>query len=173
MGVTDEAMRANYAQLHRDAATFQGYQTPRYADIIGDLVRITESKDLLDYGCGKGMQYEFKRIHEGWGVPMPYMYDPYYGPHSKKPECSFDGVICTDVMEHVPTRDVRDVLRDIGDYAEKFIFLSISTKKAKKFLPDGQNAHVTVKPSEWWDRILDDMFQDRPDLHVVAVYEGE
>ncbi|HKZ43150.1 MAG TPA: hypothetical protein VJ044_19485, partial [Candidatus Hodarchaeales archaeon] len=55
-----------------------------------------------------------------------------------------------DVLEHVPEEEIDEVLKEIFEYAQKFVFLSISTKLADKKFPDGENVHVCVKPPDWW-----------------------
>jgi hypothetical protein len=41
-------------------------------------------------------------MKEYWGVESIRCYDPGYPPFSTLPEGRFDGVICTDVLEHCP-----------------------------------------------------------------------
>jgi len=45
-------------------------------------------------------------------------------------------------------------LKDVFSYADKFIFISICTRpaKKKKNLSDGRNCHLTVKPEDWWQK---------------------
>lgn len=138
-----------YQLLHAQKK-FLGFQTPKYVDEIKQLIDLTNAKTLLDYGCGQGRQYTERRIHKEWGNILPRLYDPYYEPFSGVPGGQFDGVICTDVAEHIPEDDVDDFLKELNAYAKKFIFMSIDTKPAKKELPDGRNAHLTVREPEWW-----------------------
>ena len=39
--------------------------------------------------------------------------------------------------------------------ADKFAFFAISTRPAKKTLPDGRNAHLTVQSPDWWYGMFD------------------
>lgn len=139
-------------RLMHESGHFPGYSIRQYVDDIDALVRKTGAKTILDYGCGKGRQYADLKLHEFWKV-APTLYDPAVFP--EKPEGTFHGVVCTDVLEHVPEEDLEEVLREIFAYAERFAFLSICTRKAKKTLPDGRNAHLTVKPEEWWLSLIE------------------
>ena len=145
-----------YKILH-EKGKFQGYSLLPHIRPIYKLIKKHTAQSLLDYGCGKGEQYNIKGAHErifsNWGI-MPTLYDPGYTPFSKKPERIFDGVICTDVMEHIPEEDVDKVFDDIISYANKFVYLCISTGLAKKYLPDGRNCHVTIKNENWWRKKL-------------------
>lgn len=141
-----------YQQLHAESHKhFRGYTTKLIAEEVARLVKETEAQTLLDYGCGKGFQYSERRYHERWGGIMPTLYDPGVPEHSVKPKQKFDGVLCCDVMEHIPEEDVQDVLNDIFRYAEKFVALQIFIGPSKKLLPDGRNAHLTQQSPVWWN----------------------
>ena len=34
--------------------------------------------------------------------------------------------------------------------AKRFVYMNVASYPAKKILPNGWNAHVTIKPPEWW-----------------------
>ena len=118
---------------------------------IEKIIKETESKTLLDFGCGKGNQYFIEEEHKSWGI-MPTLHDPGIEEFSTLPDKLFDGVISTDVMEHIPETNVQDVLREIFKRAKKFVFLAISTRPAITILPNGENAHCTVRPIDWWHK---------------------
>lgn len=152
--------------------TFPGKSLPPQAHHIGRLIRETGAADLLDYGCGKGQQYRYwpYRDAEGnaypnvqayWGVAVR-CYDPAYAPHGALPEGRFDGVICTDVLEHVPEEDVPWVVDELFAYARRFVFANVACFPAGKRLPNGQNAHCTVKPVKWWRREFERAAARRP-----------
>lgn len=142
-----------YRYLH-DQGRFPGYSIRRQIPDIARLVKETESTSLLDYGCGKALCW----LEEG-GIQKvgltPTFYDPGVRKYSKKPEGQFDGVVCTDVLEHV--EDPEAVIAELIGYARKFLFLAISVKESgpRKKLPDGRPFHICVHPPEWWrERIV-------------------
>ena len=65
-----------------------------------------------------------------------------------------DGVICIDVVEHIPSEDVIDFIEDIFKLAKKFVFIVIACYSAKKKLPDGRNAHLSIKNPKEWEEII-------------------
>ena len=138
-----------YRSLHNDGK-FKGLSILKHVYEISDLVRETNSLTLLDYGCGRGNQYTDADCHKYWGGILPTLYDPAVPGHSQRPVGRFDGVICTDVAEHIPEEEIEDFLKDVFNYAGKFVFITICTREARKTLPDGRNAHLTVRPREWW-----------------------
>lgn len=75
-----------------------------------------------------------------------------------------DAVVCTDVMEHIPTARVPEVLANLRAAATRCVFLGIA------LFPDafgpkvlGTPLHLTVQPVEWWREQV-----DRAGLEVLA-----
>jgi hypothetical protein len=67
-----------------------------------------------------------------------------------RPDSRFDGVISTDVLEHIPEEDIDWVLAECFGFARRFLYMNIASYLAVKILPNGWNAHVTVRPPGWW-----------------------
>lgn len=159
-----------YAAMHAESADrFAGLSVLPHVDRIHSLIRQTKSRTLLDYGSGKGAQYTTHRVHELWAI-MPTLYDIGIQAYSKKPYGEFDGVICTDVLEHIDEPDLDGLVDEIFGYARKFVFLAITCRPAKKLLPDGRNAHLTVEPPDWWRAKLMPHRHRFPDLLVVGSF---
>ncbi len=163
----------------RPEDTFPGRSLPKQAPSIKRLVKATAAATILDYGCGKGQQYwprrmtdpaegiEYPDIRSYWGVQNIHCYDPGYQPFMELPTGKFDGVICTDVLEHCPEDDIPWILDELFGYATKFVFANAATFPAEKRLPSGGNAHCTVKPARWWEEQVGRAARKRPSL----VYE--
>jgi len=160
---------ALYRRLHEEGipelgkapeATFPGESLRPHLGHIKRLIERTGARTLLDYGAGKGLQYQPMPLDRGgriwpdvqsyWGVEQIYCYDPAYEPLSHLPAWTFDGVICTDVLEHCPEEDVDWILAEIFAYARRFVYANIASYPAQKTLPNGENAHCTIRPAEWW-----------------------
>jgi 2-polyprenyl-3-methyl-5-hydroxy-6-metoxy-1,4-benzoquinol methylase len=152
----DEKLNAWYREAHDTGTNFRGLSVMHHdRDIRRLIVRAcgpkSEALRVLDYGCGAGMQYEAphnlqRKLH----IPKPTLYDPGNAMYAEKPAGTFDGVICSDVLEHVPEALVGNVLAEVFDYAERFVWMSVCCRAAKKVFPDGTNMHVTVKGEQWW-----------------------
>jgi hypothetical protein len=140
-----------YSALHRKGEdTFSGMSLMPHVKEIGKLIEKTSSTKLLDFGCGKAKQYIVHRAHEKWGVPRPTLYDVGVKPFSKLPKGTFHGVICTDVLEHIAEEDLDEVIERLVSYTERFLFISVATRLAKKTFADGSNVHKTVRMDRWW-----------------------
>ena len=125
------------------------------------------AKTLLDYGCGGGKQYTEECYHVLWNI-MPTLYDPAVKEFSRRPRGQFDGVIATDILEHVPIDELDAVVADLVAYSRLWCFISVCCRRAKgnKRLPDGRNVHVTIRPREWWRDKLGAAFEGRAQLHL-------
>ena len=146
--------------------TFPGQSLPKEAGHIKRLIKLTAARTLLDYGSGKGRQYwplrikdeeegvEYPDIRSFWGAPSIRCYDPAYTPFTELPSGTFDGVICTDVLEHCPEEDIPWILDELFAFADKFVYANVACFPARKRLPSGGNAHCTIKPVRWWEEQL-------------------
>lgn len=186
-------LNALYQQMHKEGTedlppdhVFPGKSLPPQAASIKQMILKFGANSILDYGCGKGYQYEpmnvnndqtgekWDSIQAFWGVESITCYDPAYEPHMTLPEGQFDGVICTDVLEHCPEDDIHWIIGELFTYAKTFIFANIACYPAKKTLPNGENAHCTIQPPEWWMQIINHYAMQYPDIafqFVVAFYE--
>lgn len=159
-----------YKEYHKDPNKYPGLTTTNYSPQIKKFIQENGPvTSCLDYGCGKGYQYMGKKLHEGWGIEMPTLYDPAVPNHNKRPDRTFDMVLSTDVMEHIAEEDVPTVLADIMSLSERLVFLSISCRPALINLPNGENAHCTVKPWTWWQKQVEKVA--KPGQIVLAICE--
>lgn len=64
-------------------------------------------------------------------------------------------VISFDVLEHILVNDVPVVLRDMFSQTEKLLVLNVAGYPAAAQLPNGENAHATVREPMWWKGLVD------------------
>jgi len=135
-------------ELHRRMPSYGGT-----TGNVDNLVKIAEAmgtRDILDYGCGKGRLAQL--------MPWPIKeYDPAIPEKSSRPDPA-DIVICRDVLEHVEPECLEDVLADLARCVKRLGLFSISTRPSTKFLADGRNAHLIQKPWNWWKDKLQKYF---------------
>lgn len=129
------------AQFHRERPDY-GISGERYSEHIRQLANKMQTRDILDYGCGKATLQK--------SLPFPiHNYDPFVTEYAAAPEPA-DIVVCTDVMEHIELEFINSTLRDIAALTKQVAFFQIATRLASKVLPDGRNAHLVVQPINWW-----------------------
>jgi hypothetical protein len=159
---------------------YMGISTIPWIVAIKDLVDLTNSNTLLDYGSGKGIQYktvlpedenhtEYQNLRDYWKVSEIHCYDPAYPPHQNLPNRQFDGVISTDVLEHCHQEDMKWIIDEIFSSAKRFVFANVACYKASKSLPNGKNAHCTIRPSVWWDVVLKSIAQNYPEVKYCVL----
>jgi hypothetical protein len=100
-------------------------------------------RSVLDYGCGRAT---LAKALPGIKVNE---YDPGILGKDLLPKPA-DVVVCTDVLEHIEPERLDSVLRHIFLLAGRAAYFVIATQAARESLPDGRNAHLIVKPAEWW-----------------------
>jgi len=174
-------LEGNPAQKVSAGDSFPGKSLFRQLPRIRNLVRASGATSLLDYGCGKGLQYQASRIFIGdeaieesvqdyLDVDYIYRYDGAYPPFTKLPEDRFDGVICTDVLEHCPEQDLPWIVAELFSYARKFVFASVAGYPAEKLLPNGENAHCTQLDSRWWKSLFSEAAARHPQIEWEVWY---
>jgi hypothetical protein len=158
-----------YRKMHAGRVYRGGSTLRKHVADIAKLVAEIPTETILDYGCGKGMQYIEDGLHEAWGI-MPTLFDPGVPEIDELPDGTFDGVICTGVLEHVPRREIDDAISNLVRYAGKWAFISIGCSPSNKRLPNGRDVHVTLKPEEWWLDKLHAAFGDRVRLETSFIW---
>jgi len=172
-----------YRMLHADGEvsrglsaeeTYAGVSLLRHCAEIRELIGKTGASSLLDYGCGKGIAYELSPIDipghgrvesllDYWDVDV-HCYDPCHVPYSRLPEGRFCGVVSTDVLEHCPEDDLGWIVGELFAFADRFVFASIACYPALAHLPNGENAHLTIREPRWWEELFASAARTRPNV---------
>jgi hypothetical protein len=111
---------------------------------------------VLDFGCGKALL--IKILCELYPKTEFYGYDPAIPGRSVLSVREADFVICTDVLEHIPEAEIEGIVTALADLSDKVFFVLHHAPSVKR-LPNGQNAHCTVKPAFWYWRLLEKYFE--------------
>ena len=135
-----------------------GRSAAKWAHQVTQMAKRYRTSEVLDYGCGKGTLARAMKaeIQE---------YDPGIPEKSILPVPS-DIVVCVDVMEHVEEEFVPDVIAHLHSLTKKALLIHVSTRLARKKLPDGSNAHLTVKPMRWWANQFGNYFKWGIETHM-------
>jgi hypothetical protein len=100
-------------------------------------------------------------------------YDPGYQPLLGPDRAAYDGVICTDVLEHITEEDIPWVLDKLFSHARLFVYAVAACYPARKQLPDGQNAHCTLQEPDWWREQMEAAARRVPRREVAALRTRE
>lgn len=158
-------IRKGVETTHSEYPAFDGGGSRSLIDKILLEADRRKSFTILDWGCGTAVQWHTQCLAGktkslmnilGEKVQGFFRYDPAYDVYSKKPACTYDFVVCSDVLEHIPEDELEEFFFEINSYVRKngVIFYSISTTPSNNAFEDGTNMHVNLKSPEEWVAIL-------------------
>lgn len=155
---------AEGARHHASSKTYSGSLMRPHVPFLENLIRRRLCRSAIDYGCGKGVQYEWRdpktgnrTIEERFGFAV-FKYDPCYPPFAEEPPPSvtFDLVICTHTLALIPEQDLDWVIHRLHRLAGRrgavFIAEKIGERK-KGEVADPGNRAIGWSAQDWLDRI--------------------
>ena len=154
MALTNEKWIASYQDYGRERDSHSTSLNKTDIDLIKGLVVGSRSKTILDFGSGHGNQYKNMRLNDRFCISIDnvYCYDIGIPEYAVIPDGQFDGVISTDVLEHIPEEFLDENIKTIFEKATKFVYIAVHCGKSIKTLSDGSNAHCTIHPPRWWSK---------------------
>jgi hypothetical protein len=172
-----------YADMARDGyvredqkkveVAFADFELRAYREYIRSILVQHAIGSVLDYGCG-GSDWQARGFDEAtnqsaaeyFGLQNAYRYEPARNLDERR---RVDCVISFDVLEHIFIADVPSVLRDIFAWAVRLVVLNIACYPAAARLPNGENAHVTVRDPAWWKGMVDAIAVEFPDTAICLI----
>jgi hypothetical protein len=144
---------------HAASKTYSGSLLRPHKPFIGGMIRRLGVRSALDYGCGKGLQYEWidpadgKTLEQAWGVSVE-KYDPCWPPFAREPAGQFDLVLCTHTLSLLPLQDLDLVIRRLFTLATKAVFIAEKIGIRKKAeVADPDERAIGWSGPQWLDRI--------------------
>ena len=143
-----------YKQLHKQKHNYGG-SGHFYFEQIKEFIKHIKPNSILDFGSGKGslgklLMKDNIKIDE---------YDPAIEGKEIPPRKNYDMLISTDVLEHLYEDELDLLFQDMLSFESKYMYHVVSNRAAYNKLPDGSNAHKTVKDSNWWLEKMKTYFQ--------------
>ena len=151
-------------QLHKDDKHY-GTVAKNYANHVLMMSKQFETKDILDYGCGKGFLQQ----------NLPFLiqqYDPAIPKHAVIPEPA-DIVCCLDVLEHIEPACLNSVLEHIDSLTKRVAFFIVDGNESKKKLPDGRSTHLIIENGTWWFNKISEYFKINTYMRDFDYKDGE
>jgi hypothetical protein len=164
--------RAMALEAYRPESAGQAFnemEIRAFREPIRKVLRQFDIATLLDYGSG-GSNYEMagfdgnSTAREYFGLVEVYRFEP---ARDLDQRCRVDAVLCFDLLEHVFVADVPATVRDMFSLARKLLIVNTACYPARSILPNGENAHITVRPPLWWKGMFDSIAVEFP---AVAVW---
>lgn len=164
--INDYEIINEYKKLHAKAENY-GTTSIGYFKEVCLCIDYLKPKVVLDYGCGKGML--FKTLQEKYPDISFVGYDPSIPQYENLPISKADLVINTDVLEHIPIEYLPNVIEHIASISSN-CFFALHHYAAGQILPNGENAHCTIKPASWYHMLFDKYFADIVALKVHSQF---
>lgn len=136
------------SELHQSNKHYGTAAKHRKKEIV-DFCKKVGNREILDYGCGKGMLKQVLGskyvVHE---------FDPAIPGKDQLNPRKYPVVVCVDVMEHVEPVYIQEVLFHLKELTESGIYFAISLKRGTRRMADGSFAHKSVFNAAWWFEVL-------------------
>lgn len=157
-----EEARAHHASSKTYSGKFLRPHAPAIKQMIEELGGVAS---ILDYGAGKGLQYDWvshggedQSIPEGhtletyWGAPVT-KYDPAWPPYATEPTGQFDLVLCTHALGSIPIVDLAWILERLFAFARKGVYIAEKIGPVGKQVFSNPGAMPRWSASQWAQRI--------------------
>ncbi len=154
-------------------SAFNDFELRKFRKPLKKILEKYYISTVLDYGCG-GSNWECEKFDDETGLSAKkyfnlqkiYRYEP---ARSIDERSKVDCVISFDVLEHIFISDIPAVLRNIFSYSEKIVVLRIACYPAIATLPNGENAHITVRDYNWWKGMIDGISLEFPNILISLI----
>lgn len=138
--------------FQQKSVNWAGYGSYQYVDQLKTITQQHHCVSMLDYGCGKGLQYptgknNFAKLI---GIESYALHDPAYEQYAELSNGTWDLVICLDVLPFIPDSDIDTVIELMLGRCNKICVVGLQeithTKSKKPF--------VCVHDHAWWQAKL-------------------
>ncbi|WP_167342350.1 class I SAM-dependent methyltransferase [Nonlabens sp. SY33080] len=135
-------------------------------NIINHLIDNYSFKSILDAGCGSAdvTRYLLEKGYDAKGIELSgevlkenardllKLNKVQQGSLSQLPfdDNSFDVVFSSEVLEHIPEKDIKKTISELIRVSRNYLFLTISLRPSSNF----NKYHVTLKPRKWWEEMF-------------------
>ena len=151
---------------------FSDFELRPFRPQIREILQNHAIRNVLDYGCGgsdwnmPGFDDNGQSAVQYFNLESAYRYEPARGIDERR---KVDCVVSFDVLEHIFVADVPKVLRDIYSCAGRLVILNVACYPAQALLPNGENAHITVRQPLWWKGMVDCITPEFPNVTTCLI----
>lgn len=152
---------------------FSDFELRKFRNLCMEKISNSKIKTILDYGGG-GSNWEEPNFEPSTGENAKTFFDvkevntfePARNLMEKKQS---DCVICMDVLEHIFIADVPNVIDELFSLSKNLLIINVACYKAAAILPNGENAHITVRSPVWWKGVIDTVAVKYPNIEVLLI----
>ena len=152
---------------------FSDFELRKFRNLCKEKITKNSIKTVLDYGGG-GSNWEEPNFEPLTGesakkffkIDEVNTFEPARNLMDKK---TSDCVICMDVLEHIFIADVPNVIDELFSLSKNLLIINVACYKAAAILPNGENAHITVRSPAWWKGAIDTVAVKYPNIEVMLI----
>lgn len=152
---------------------YNSFQLKKFKHICKDYFIKNKIKTVLDYGGG-GSDWSANNFDSKNGISAKDFFklsdvttfEPARGLDYK---INSDAVVCVDVLEHIFLGDIANIVSELFSLAQKLLVVNVACYKAAALLPNGENAHVTVRSPDWWKGTFDTVSSNYPNVQLLLI----
>ena len=152
---------------------YNDFQLRKFRYMCKNLMSRDNIKTVLDYGGG-GSDWDKPGFESGtklsakdfFQIQEVHKFEPARGSMEKK---EVDCVVCIDVLEHIFISDIPKVVEELFSLAKKLLVVNVACYKAAALLPNGENAHITVRDPNWWKGVFDTIASKYEDIEFMLI----
>ena len=157
----------------RKEKVYNDFQLRKFRHICKHQISDEKNKTVLDYGGG-GSDWDAPGFDTGtkqsakqfFQIQSVHTFEPARGlMEKKKADCG----VCMDVLEHIFIEDIPKVVSELFALSKKLLVVNVSCYKAAALLPNGENAHITVRGADWWKGVFDVISSNYIDIEVLLI----
>ena len=151
--------------------TYNSFEIYKFRSALKSIFAQFQVESVLDYGSGgcdwnKNNAFEGRSAKSYFGLEKVYRYEPSRQIDERR---EVDAVVCFDVLEHIFISDLPFIIRDILKRASKLAVINVACYEANALLPNGENAHVTIREPSWWKGIIDGISVEFPETSIFLI----
>ena len=155
------------------SAVYNSFQLRKFRYVSQNYFFQNKISTVLDYGGG-GSDWSASGFDDKSGLSAKQFfnvktintYEPARGLNQKQKS---DAVVCVDVLEHIFIGDIANILGELFSLAQKLLIINVACYKASALLPNGENAHITVRSPDWWKGVVDTTSSFYQNVQVVLI----
>lgn len=140
-------------------SVYNSFELRKFRNICREKMTDDEITTVLDYGGG-GSDWDEPDFDPASGQSAKQFFDvsivnTFEPARNEFEKTKSDCVICMDVLEHIFISDVPKVVNELFSLAKKLLIINVACYEADALLPNGENAHITIRNAEWWKGVID------------------
>ena len=157
----------------KPANVYNAFQLQKFRNMVKNQISNEKINTVLDYGGG-GSNWDAvgfepstgETAKQFFGITDVTTFEPARGLMKKE---RLDCVICVDVLEHIFLADIANLVSELFSLAKYLLVINVACYKAAALLPNGENAHITVRSPDWWKGVIDTTASKFGDVEVILI----